>query len=368
MQPEYELQVDLGERSYPVRIGPGLVGDAAQITPYLAGQQVLVVSNTKVAPLYLDAVCASLQGFTVETLVLPDGEAQKSLPSLARVFDALIAGGHHRTTTIVALGGGVIGDLAGFAAACYQRGVAFIQLPTTLLAQVDSSVGGKTAINHSAGKNLIGAFHQPRLVLADLAVLKTLPDKEYRAGLAELVKHAIIRDAELFAWLESHTTALAERHEAVLAEGLYRSVRIKAEIVAADEREAGVRAVLNFGHTFAHALETSAGYGHWLHGEAVAVGMSMALDLSVREQRIDEHLALRIRKVLAALGLPVALPKTSISAEQIRQMMNMDKKAADAGLRLIVLNDLGVAEQTMDFQEANLAQTLKSAIAGEMPA
>lgn len=358
----HELIVDLGERSYPIQIGAGLITDPERIRSYLAGRQVLVVTNDKIAPLYLNKVCDALADLNPDRLVLPDGEEHKSFKSLITILNALVEGGHHRTTTVLALGGGVIGDLAGFAAACYQRGVAFIQLPTTLLAQVDSSVGGKTAINHEAGKNLIGAFHQPRLVLIDLDVLTTLPDREYGAGLAELVKHALIHDAVLFAWLEEHAGTLRERNIKVLAEALYRSVRIKAEIVAIDELDTGHRALLNFGHTFGHALELNAGYGTLLHGEAVTLGMLMALDLSVRERLIDASLVVRVRDLFQALGLLVKLPSGSFSVDAIRGAMNMDKKTNDAGLQLILLNALGKARQTDKFQEVNLIDTLAAMV------
>lgn len=360
---KYELQVDLGD-GYPVRIGQGLIGDRQQIQPYLAGNQVLIVSNERVAPLYLAPVHSALEGLHTDTLILPDGEEHKNLGTLSKVFDTLAAGGHRRTTTMLALGGGVIGDMVGFAAACYQRGVAFIQLPTTLLAQVDSSVGGKTAVNHRTGKNLIGAFHQPALVLADTDVLATLPDREYGAGLAELVKHAIIRDADLFGWLEERADALRQREPEVLAEALYRSVSIKIEIVAADEREAGQRALLNLGHTFAHALEVSTGYGTWLHGEAVAIGILLAAELSVREKRIKADLVERIRRMFEALGLPTQLPAGTLSADTLRTAMATDKKARDAGLQLILLDALGEATQTLDFQERNLMLTLEMAVGG----
>lgn len=362
----HELQVDLGERSYPIRIGSGLLGDAGQITPYLSGRQALVVTNDQVAPLYLDRVCDALAGVQVDTLVLPDGESQKEMTTLIAILDRLAEQHHHRTTTVLALGGGVIGDLAGFAAACYQRGVGFIQLPTTLLAQVDASVGGKTAVNHEAGKNLIGAFYQPQLVLADMDVLSTLPVREYRSGLAEVIKHAIIRDADLFDWLEAQAETLVDRDQAVLSEALYRSVCIKAAIVAEDEKEAGRRALLNFGHTFAHALEVTAGYGYWLHGEAVALGMLMALDLSMHTHHLSRQPVVRIRDLLAKLGLPVQLQPESVSAITLRAAMAMDKKATGAGLQLILLKAIGDACKTGAFQEAALKRTLEAAVQGQL--
>lgn len=365
-QIRYELQVDLGQRSYPIRIGSGLLGDAEQIIPYLSGKQALVVTNECVAPLYLDSLCAALSAVQVDTLVLPDGESQKQMATLSDIFDVLVTRQHHRSTTVLALGGGVIGDLAGFAAACYQRGVGFIQLPTTLLAQVDSSVGGKTAVNHEAGKNLIGAFYQPQLVLADMDVLATLPNEEYRSGLAELVKHAIILDAEFFTWLEAKADALVARNTEVLSEALYRSVCIKAAIVAEDEREAGKRALLNFGHTFAHALEVVSGYGQWLHGEAVALGMLMALHLSLQTHNLDAKSAVRIRSLLAVLGLPIQLQPGSVSVVALRAAMAMDKKTLDSTLQLILLKDLGNACKTDAFEEQQLKRTLEAAVQGQL--
>lgn len=363
----HELRVELGEHSYCIRIGTGLLSVGHQLGPYLAGQQVMVVSNQQIALLYMNSVKRALldanSQLQIDECILPAGEAQKNMQSWALILDALMAKGHHRSTTILALGGGVVGDMAGFAAACYQRGVAFIQLPTTLLAQVDSSVGGKTAINHPRGKNMIGAFYQPNLVLADLDVLETLPLREYRAGLAELLKHAIIRDADLFDWLEANVKALCARSLPVLAEAIYRSVLIKAAIVAADERESGQRALLNFGHTFGHALELELGYGVCVHGEAVAMGMVLASALSVQEGRLNKEAAKRIESVLKKLGLPVALPTGTPAASVLRQAMKMDKKATDAGLSLILLDGIGQALHTADFQEKNLQATWEQAIA-----
>lgn len=363
-QLNYELEIDLAERSYPVRIGTGLLSSADQFKPWITGRQVLIVSNETVAPLYLDRLKEGLQGFEVSALILPDGEQYKTLESLTLIFDHLVAHNHHRSTTVLALGGGVIGDLTGFAAACYQRGVAFIQVPTTLLAQVDSSVGGKTAVNHPQGKNMIGAFYQPKLVLADLDVLATLPEREYRAGLAELVKHAIVGNAELFGWLEEGVTALNNRHPNILAEALFRSVSIKAEVVAADERESGLRAILNFGHTFGHALEVTLGYGYWLHGEAVAAGMVMAVNLSVKEGLVDLKVAGRIAALLEALGLPVRLPAGLVTANEVGKAMMLDKKSTDEGLKLVLLRELGKAVVAPDFKESNLQSTLDQAVSG----
>ncbi|WP_295608205.1 3-dehydroquinate synthase, partial [uncultured Lamprocystis sp.] len=276
------LTVSLGARSYPIYIGTGLIADPDHYRPHIQGGQVMVVTNETVAPLYLEAACAALTGLRVSTLILPDGEVYKTQDALNRIYDALLAERFSRDCTLIALGGGVIGDMAGFAAASYQRGVAFIQIPTTLLAQVDSSVGGKTGINHPLGKNMIGAFHQPRAVIADTATLNTLSDRELSAGLAEVIKYGLIRDPDFFDWLDTHLMALRDRDPDTLAEAIRRSCENKAQVVAADELENGERALLNLGHTFGHAIETGTGYGNWLHGEAVGVGMCMAADLSAR--------------------------------------------------------------------------------------
>ena len=275
-----KLDVSLAERSYPIYIDRGLLGQDL-IRGHVRGNQVMVVTNETIAPLYLDAVTRGLGDLQCDTLILPDGEQHKTLATLERIFDALMAHRHSRTTTLVALGGGVIGDMVGFAAACYQRGVDFIQVPTTLLAQVDSSVGGKTAVNHPRGKNMIGAFHQPRAVVIDTAVLDTLPEREFAAGMAEVIKYGLIRDPEFFQWLLDNQAALAARDTAPVAEAILRSCRNKAEVVAADETEQGNRALLNLGHTFGHAMETFTGYRDWLHGEAVSAGMVMAARMSL---------------------------------------------------------------------------------------
>ena len=276
------LTVDLGDRSYPIQIGQGLLDEADLLTAHISGRQVMVVSNTTVAPLYLDRVLASLDGLETATVILPDGEQYKTLDTLNTIFTALLEQRFNRGCTLVALGGGVVGDITGFAAASYQRGVAFLQVPTTLLAQVDSSVGGKTGVNHPLGKNMIGAFHQPGCVVIDTDTLDTLDDRQLAAGLAEVIKYGLIYDADFFAWLEENVSAIMARNKMALARAIERSCTIKAEIVAADERESGMRALLNLGHTFGHAIETGTGYGNWLHGEAVATGMLMAVDLSAR--------------------------------------------------------------------------------------
>jgi len=364
--PHRTLQVDLGDRGYPIHIGPGLLGKAELYRPHLRASQVMIVSNRTVAPLYLDQVRAALAGYRVADVTLPDGEVYKTLGVLNHIFDALLEQRFGRDCTLIALGGGVIGDMAGFAAACYQRGVDYIQVPTTLLAQVDSSVGGKTGVNHPAGKNMIGAFHQPRAVIADTATLGTLPDRELAAGFAEVVKYGLIRDPDFFDWLEVHAEALHGRDPAALAEAIERSCRNKAEVVAADEREAGQRALLNLGHTFAHAIETGAGYGNWLHGEAVATGMVMAADLSARLGWIDGADAARIRRVMASFGLPVD-PPADLPTERWLELMAVDKKNQDGRLRLVLLRGIGTAAVTADFSAAALRATIddaRSAAAG----
>jgi 3-dehydroquinate synthase len=352
------LRVALGERSYPVHIGTGLVGRADLVLPHLARRQVAVVTDTTVAPIYLERFSRPLRDAGVEVLsiVLPDGEAHKRWETLDRVFESLLAAGWGRDTTLAALGGGVIGDMTGFAAAVYQRGVGYIQVPTTLLAQVDSSVGGKTAINHPRGKNMIGAFHQPRMVLADIDTLASLPPRELRAGLAEVIKHGFIRDAGFVAWLEAHVEALLALDRGALAHAVVRSVEIKAEIVARDERETGERALLNFGHTFGHAIETGLGYGEWLHGEAVAAGMAMAADLSRRLGTLAESDVARVRSLLRRAGLPTEAP--ALARGRFLELMSVDKKAKDGRLRFVLLEHIGAACLRADVPAAALEETL----------
>ncbi|GAA0793786.1 3-dehydroquinate synthase [Marinobacterium sediminicola] len=350
------LNVDLGERSYPIHIGQNLLAQPL-LAPFIKGRQVMVVSNETVAPLYLDKLMSQLSGFQVDMIILPDGEAFKNLDHVNRIFDALLEKRHNRTTTLIALGGGVVGDMTGFAAACYQRGVAFIQVPTTLLSQVDSSVGGKTGVNHPLGKNMIGAFHQPQVVLADTDVLATLPERELSAGLAEVIKYGLIHDAEFLAWLEENMSALRRRDAGALSQAIYRSCEIKAEMVALDERESGVRALLNLGHTFGHAIETDQGYGQWLHGEAVGAGTMMAADLSARLGWLTQADLDRVRKILQAAGLPVQ-PPASMSSERFVELMAVDKKVIDGSLRLVLLQQLGKAVVTSDFPAERLTETL----------
>jgi 3-dehydroquinate synthase len=350
------VHVALGARTYPIWIGAGLLGDAARWRSAIRGRHVLVVTNTTVAPLYLERVRAGLHGLTHATHVLPDGEAYKTLGSAAELFDALAALGATRDATILALGGGVIGDLAGFAAACWMRGIDFVQMPTTLLAMVDSSVGGKTGVNLAAGKNLVGAFHQPRAVVADTDTLATLPQREYRAGLAEVVKHGAIGDTVFFEWLERNTAALNARDGATLIEAIAVSCRYKAAVVARDEHEHGERALLNFGHTFGHALETASGYGTLLHGEAVAIGMVLAARLSAdlgRAPRVDAE---RLAALLTALGLPVTPPASDPA--RLLDLMRLDKKNLGDQLRLILWRGIGQAEIVADVDTRAISAIL----------
>ncbi len=344
------ITVKLGDRSYPIIIGSGLLDGAFDLTRFMRGSDCLIVSNETVAPLYLDRLRANLGDKTIHSIELPDGEAHKSIASLQTILDRLAESGAGRDTTVIALGGGVVGDIAGFAAACYMRGVAFIQVPTTLLAQVDSSVGGKTGVNHPEGKNLIGAFHQPRAVLIDTSTLSSLPDRELKAGLAEVIKHGAICDIEFFAWLEENMQKLLRKEPLALAHAVQRSCEIKAEVVADDEREAGRRAILNFGHTFGHAIERCEGYGEWLHGEAVAAGMVMAAELSgIIDADID-----RLRALIAQAGLPVSPP--SIDADSWMRAMGMDKKVEQDQLRFVLLHALGDAHVTSSYDNELLRQ------------
>lgn len=356
------LGVDLGDRSYPIYIGPGLLDNLGSLLPKLSGRQVLVVTNSTIAPLYLDRVMAGLEGLQASSLVLPDGEQFKTLETLNQIFTALLERKHSRTTTLIALGGGVIGDITGFAAAAYQRGVDFIQVPTTLLSQVDSSVGGKTGVNHPLGKNMIGAFHQPRAVIADTDTLKTLPERELSAGMAEVIKYGLIRDQDFLGWIETNMAGLMARDPAALTYAIKRSCEVKAEVVAADEREGGLRAILNLGHTFGHAIEAAQGYGAWLHGEAVGAGMVMALDLSRRLGMVSDQDLARGRVIIAAAGLPVAGP-ADMSVDTYLEKMAVDKKNVDARIRLVLLKSVGDAIVTADFDQDMLRATLNDCTA-----
>jgi 3-dehydroquinate synthase len=358
------VRVALGSRSYPVHIGTGLLGRPELVLAALPQRRAAIVTDATVAARYLEPLAAALEtaGAQCVRIVVPAGEDHKDWATLDAVFDALLAHRCDRRTAVIALGGGVVGDLAGFAAATYQRGVPFVQVPTTLLAQVDSSVGGKTAINHPRGKNMIGAFHQPLAVVADLDTLATLPDRELRAGLAEVIKHGAIRDAALFGWLEANVERLLARDADALAHVVRRSVEIKAEVVAADEREAGERALLNFGHTFGHAIEAGLGYGTWLHGEAVGAGMAMAADLSARVGLLDAASVARLRRLLERSGLPVAGPK--LGPDRYAELIAVDKKARAGGTPFILLERLGVAVIRSDVAPAAVRATLDACTAG----
>ncbi|SEA22666.1 3-dehydroquinate synthase [Microbulbifer marinus] len=354
------LNVELGERSYPIIIGSQLLGDAQHLLPYIRGKQVCVVTNETVAPLYLSRVLEALSEFDkVDTIELPDGEAFKTLDTVNRIFDLLLERRHNRSTTLIALGGGVVGDMTGFAAACYQRGVDFVQIPTTLLAQVDSSVGGKTGVNHPLGKNMIGAFYQPRVVIADMDTLATLPEREFSAGIAEVIKYGLICDEPFFCWLEDNISRLMARDPQALAYAVDRSCRDKAAVVAEDERESGRRAILNFGHTFGHAIEAVQGYGNWLHGEAVAAGMVMAAELSHLRGSIEAGLVERVRALLEAARLPTAAPQ-GMTTEAFLDAMAVDKKVMDGRLRLVLLRALGDAQIIDDTPRELIEQALQT--------
>ena len=350
------LKVELGSRGYPILIGDGLLGDAELLRQHVPARDVLIVSNTTVAPLYLDALAAGLSPRRILEVVLPDGESHKTLGTVSRILDVLVANRFGRDCTVVALGGGVVGDMAGFAAATYQRGVSFVQVPTTLLSQVDSSVGGKTGVNHPGGKNLIGAFHQPIAVLADTRTLTSLPTRELRAGLAEVIKYGLICDAPFFAWLEEHMEALLAADPAALAHVIHRSCQIKAEIVGRDEREQGDRALLNLGHTFGHAIEAATGYTQWLHGEAIGAGLLMAAAMSRECALMGADEVSRVEKLVARTGLPTHIE--SVSPQSALEHMRIDKKVQGGRIRLILLRKIGEAFITADYSEGALDRTL----------
>jgi 3-dehydroquinate synthase len=352
------LEVQLGDRSYPIHIGQGLLPRVELILPHLKRKQVAIVTNTTVAPLYLAMLTEPLKraGVDVIPIVLPDGEAYKNTDTLNLIYDALLKNRSERNTTLIALGGGVIGDLTGYAAATYLRGVPFIQVPTTLLSQVDSSVGGKTGINHPLGKNMIGAFYQPQLVLADIDTLNTLPERELSAGLAEVIKYGLIRDAAFFEWLEANMHRLMALDAEALNYAIYRSCENKAEVVAADEREAGERALLNLGHTFGHAIENAMGYGVWLHGEAVAAGTMMAADLSRRMGWLQEEDVSRIAAIFEAANLPTDPP--ALGVDRYLDLMGLDKKVVDGKIRFILQQAIGKSVVTSDYDVEALRQTL----------
>lgn len=351
-----KFAVDHIDRNYPILIGEKLLEDTEMLTSHISARTVMIVTNTTIAPLYLQKLKSALRDKTVFEVLLPDGEHTKSLLTLNQIFDALVNARLNRDAAIVALGGGVIGDMAGFAAACYQRGIDYIQIPTTLLAQVDSSVGGKTAINHPGGKNLIGAFHQPRAVITDITVLNTLSDREMRAGLAEIIKYGLIYDAEFFSWLENNAQKILARDAQALTYAIKRSCEIKAEVVGIDEREQGLRAILNLGHTFGHAIENALGYGAWLHGEAVAAGMVMAADMSRRLGWLSKADYQRTVNLLEANGLPVNAPR--IGTAKALELMSMDKKVLSGQLRLILLKNIGEAVITSSYPPEILQATI----------
>ena len=351
------LNVELGKRSYPIVVGSGLLRGKAFLDPYLAGEEAVVVTNETVAPLYLDQVATSLKDRRLICQVLPDGEQFKNLETFQSVFDTLLENRCSRSATLIALGGGVIGDVVGFAAACYQRGVAFIQLPTTLLAQVDSAVGGKTAVNHPRGKNMIGAFHQPTCVVSDTETLRTLDQRQLSAGIAEVIKYGLIRDAGFFTWLEENIERLIRFEDDALEFVILESCRHKAQVVANDEREAGERALLNLGHTFGHAIEAAAGYGSWLHGEAVAVGMMMAATMSQKMGWLDPQAPGRIRELLVRANLPVKV-SDGMSAPDFLKHMAVDKKVSGGRIRLVLLKEIGDAILVSDYPDGMLDEVL----------
>ncbi|MGF6293396.1 3-dehydroquinate synthase [Paraburkholderia youngii] len=355
------VNVELGERAYPIHIGADLIGRTELFEPHIAGNSVTIVTNSTVDPLYGDKLRAALAPLNkqVSTVVLPDGEAHKNLQTLNLIFDALLGSRADRKTTLIALGGGVIGDMTGFAAACYMRGVPFIQVPTTLLSQVDSSVGGKTGINHPLGKNMIGAFYQPQAVIADIGVLRSLPERELAAGIAEVIKTGAIADAGFFTWIEANIEALNRCEPAALTEAVKRSCEIKASVVAQDEREGGLRAILNFGHTFGHAIEAGLGYGEWLHGEAVGCGMVMAADLSVRLGHLDEASRKRLVDVVLAAHLPTRAP--AIGTDRYVELMQIDKKAEGGAIKFILLKRFGETLITR-APDAEVHATLAAAV------
>jgi len=354
-----QVQVSLGDRSYPILIGSDEIRKA-DIVRYISGKKVLIVTNEIIAPLYLELLERQLTDKQVSRVILADGEQHKNLDTLNLIFDQLIGDHHDRKTTLIALGGGVVGDMTGFAAACYQRGVPFIQIPTTLLAQVDSSVGGKTAVNHAMGKNMIGAFYQPQAVIIDTDTLSTLPDREFHAGLAEVIKYGLIIDRDFFQWLENNIELLLQRDKPALAYAIELSCVSKARIVAEDETEQGIRAILNLGHTFGHAIETFQHYKQWIHGEAVAAGMVMAAELSVISGDLTEADLQRVRSLLQRCSLPVA-PPSDMKADDFTRLMLRDKKVLDGQLRLVLLKRLGEACVTDQFSTDYLNQLLSKA-------
>lgn len=356
------LNLDLGDRSYPIYIGSGLLNDPGLLSQHIHNAATMIVSNETVAPLYLDKVIPHLTQIKHSDCILPDGEAFKNLGELNQIFTRLLEHRYGRDTTLIALGGGVVGDMCGFAAASYQRGIDFIQIPTTLLAQVDSSVGGKTGVNHALGKNMIGAFHQPRCVIIDIDTLDTLEDRQLYAGLAEVIKYGLIIDLEFFIWLEQNMDALLARDQTALIYAIKRSCEIKADVVAADEREKGQRALLNLGHTFGHAIETSTGYGNWLHGEAIGCGMQMAAEMSLQLGWLKKDDVARIQRLLERAHLPTT-PPASMTKQEFLDRMAVDKKVLKGQLRLVLLKSIGQAVVSADFAPQALHTTLEASLA-----
>lgn len=361
----HTLTVDLGERSYPIYIGDALLGQPDLIKQHIPGNSAMIVTNETVAPLYLDKTQSMLSGIRYETTVLPDGEKYKNLEVLNQIYDGLLRNRFDRNTTIIALGGGVVGDMAGFAAASYQRGVHLIQIPTTLLSQVDSSVGGKTGVNHALGKNMIGAFYQPRAVIADTDTLDSLPDRELSAGIAEVIKYGLICNADFFTWLENNIQSLLERNKQALSHAIKVSCQTKADVVAADERESGKRALLNLGHTFGHAIENGMGYGEWLHGEAVGAGMCMAANMSNQMDWMSDEDTRRTTALIAQAKLPVSAPQ-SMTAEKFQELMSVDKKVLDGVLRLVLMKGIGKALVTSDYKLNDLMQTIDESVSHDV--
>jgi len=351
------LHVDLGERSYPIHIGQGLLQQADLILPHIHGKTTVTVSNETVAPLYIDSVHGLIEGIENTDVILPDGEQYKTAETLGKIYTQMLQAHCDRKTTLLALGGGVVGDVAGFASASYQRGIHFIQIPTTLLAMVDSSVGGKTGINHPLGKNMIGAFHQPQCVIIDTDTLNTLDDRQLSAGIAEVIKYGYINDADFLQWLGQNMDKLLNREPEALAYAIYRSCQHKSDIVAADEKEAGQRALLNLGHTFGHAIETGMGYGKWLHGEAISAGMVMAAELSREHGWLSDSDVAGMRSLLNKANLPVA-PPAEISAERFSELMSIDKKVQDGVLHLVLMKGVGESIVTSDFDHGALQKVL----------
>ncbi|CAB1274241.1 3-dehydroquinate synthase [Candidatus Nitrosacidococcus tergens] len=352
------LSIDIQDRSYPIYIGSNLLYQKSLLDRHIGGSEIVIVTNETIAPLYLSRVVNHLRDYRCTEIILPDGEQYKTLEGITPIFDKLLKNKFSRSTTLIALGGGVIGDMAGFAAACYQRGIPFIQIPTTLLAQVDSSVGGKTGVNHPLGKNMIGAFYQPLCVLADINTLNTLDERQFKAGIAEIIKYGLIQDFNFFLWLENHIDQLLARNQDILIQAIERSCQNKAAVVAADEKESGSRATLNLGHTFGHAIETGIGYGTWLHGEAVSVGMVMAANLSHQLSWLSHHDVNRITHLLTQVGLPIQPPK-EMNTQRFLELMAVDKKVANGQLRLVLLKQLGAAVVTSDFPYSLLEETIE---------